>query len=421
MVKLIKSAINTYCTCYRGVPNACWVDIFFILLNAISVGVCFFLSLYFVETLHFNMIMVGLLMSSYGMGTVVGGIFSGKLCDTYLPGKMAILSLILQSVSFISLAWFRSFEWLIAILFLLGVSNYSFKTANNVSMLSHCGDNKRVRLKTINMAHAASNFGLGISGVIVGLMASYGYVTIFYAASLILIFSAIYLIFFHHSFTPSSVGHFHPQIKNEMATGNPNNNILMPVLLAVFFVGMIIAQLGSTYPVYVKNAFPDLATKAVSILFILDTVIIVLFQAPLSNYYGRFNTVLVMGVGAFLMGLGMFILSVSSAFALAILSCCIWTTGEILFIPTAQLLCYENGNKMKKGQSLGIFQSTYAISTVAGPAIGGLLYTSMGVNAVWYSSFLIGVTCLVFCIAFARKKDKLRFAARQRSDVRLAA
>ena len=404
MVKLIKSAAQTsFYLSYGGLPKTCWINIFFNLLNAVSVGVCFFLSLYFVDILHFNIIIAGLFMSSYGIGTVVGGLTSGKLCDKYFPQKLAVLSLILQSIAFFTLAWFKTYEWLLVILFILGVANYGFKTANNISMLSHCGDDKGIRLKAINISYAASNFGLGISGIIVGIMAAYGYPTIFYSASLILILSAISYFFHKQSFREN----FQKKILENTNSTNLNKKILILTLVSVFFVGIIIAQLGSTYPVYVKDAFPDLATKAVSILFILDTVLIVLFQAPLSNYCGRFNTILVMGLGAFLMGLGMVVLSISSTFILAMLSCCIWTTGEMLFIPTAQLLCYENGNKMKKGQSMGIFQSTYAISAVVGPTIGGLMYSKISPNSMWYLSLLIGIVCLIFCVTLTKEKKPL--------------
>ncbi len=406
MGKFFKLAIRNYYVSYQGVPKPCWVYIIFNLLNAISVGVCFFLSLYFVDLLHFNMIMVGLLMSSYGIGTVLGGIVSGKLCDKFSSGLLSIISLILQSAAFLALACFHVFHSLAMILFILGVSNYSFKTANNVSMLSSCQDEKRLRQKVINISHAASNFGLGISGIIIGMMSVYGYAKIFYSASAILVFSSIYLLMYTNQKT-SLLQACKEQNKQSVSDADtPNIKILTLTLLSLFFIGLIIAQLGSTYPIYVKDAYPELATKAVSILFILDTVLIVLFQAPLSNYCGRFNTMLTMGFGAFLMGLGMMVLSLASTFTWAMLSCCIWTTGEMLFLPTAQLLCYENGSKNKKGQSIGIFQSTYAISTVVGPCLGGFIYSKVGANAMWYLSMIIGMTCLISCTMLVRNLKK---------------
>lgn len=404
MDKFIKKGVENYLSSYSGVPNVCWTNIIITLLNAISIGVCFFLSLYFVDTLHFDMLTAGFLMSSYGIGTVTGGILAGKLCDRISPKFISIISLILQGAAFCLLVFFQVMEFLVIILFMLGVSTYSFKTSNHVSMLSHCHDDTKLRLKTINISHAASNLGLGISGVFVGLMASHGYTSIFYMVSIMLFLSSA-LFFFNSNQKPQNSIEFNA-ITNNTSIVESNHKMLILALLSVFFVGLIIAQLGSTYPVYVKDAFPNLGTKAVSILFVLDTVLIVLFQAPLANYYGRFNKIRVMGVGAFMMGFGMLILSVSSTFLLAIISCCIWTTGEMLFIPTAQLLCYENGDSKQKGRSMGIFQSTFAASAIIGPTIGGYVYSTIDVNAMWYLSLVIGAVCLLLCMGLTKTKNR---------------
>ena len=82
----------------------------------------------------------------------------------------------------------------------------------------------------------------------------------------------------------------------------------------------------------------------------------------------------------------------------------------MLFIPAAQLLCYENGNERKKGQTMGLFQSTYAVSAVVGPTIGGYLYNQVGPNTMWYLSLIMGTTCLIFCINYARIKKPSEMA-----------
>ena len=419
MHKFITITAQNYFSSYHGIPMPCWRDILFNLVNSISVGVCFFLSLYFVDDLHLSMVVAGVLMSSYGIGTVIGGVLSGKLCDSFSPYLILVLSLILQGTAFIFLVTFNSIESLIAILFMLGVSTYSFKTANNVSMLSHCCGNQGLHLKTINISHAASNFGLGISGIAVGVLAAYGYTCIFSSAGAILLLSALYmLVIKERSASPVIFDRMkqHAASESDGGVGMRNINVLLLALASIFFVGLIIAQLGSTYPVYVKEAFPALGTKAVSALFILDTVLIVLFQAPLANYYGRYNTVLVMGLGAFMMGLGMLVLSFSSTFSLAMVSCGIWTTGEMLFIPTAQLLCYQNGNSRRKGQSMGVFQSTFAVSTVVGPTIGGYIYSVISPNAVWYISLVIGILCMTSCMLMMYRNNNLSFSRQLSGD-----
>lgn len=402
-------AIKNYLSSYAGLPKACWREIILNLFNAISVGVCYFLALYFVDNLHFNMAIVGMMLSSYGIGTVAGGIISGKLCDKMSPRIISIISLIAQGIAFFLLAKIKITGLLTINLFFLGVSAYGFKTANYTSMLNHCRDDEKLRLKSINISHAASNFGLGLSGVIVGVMANYGYVNIFYTASAILLVSALYLALIDYAVIKKQKNNTFDSLLNQgNVSKKGNKQILILTLTSLFLIGLIIAQLGSTYPVYVKEAFPDLGTKAVSILYLLDTVLIVLFQAPLANLYSNYNKLLVMGLGAFMMGMGMLILSMSSAFILAILSCVVWTTGEMLFIPTAQLICYENGPKEKKGQSMGIFQATFAVSTVVGPTVGGFIYHDVGTNAFWYISAIIGIICFICC--FAMKDYKVSVA-----------
>ena len=167
-------------------------------------------------------------------------------------------------------------------------------------------------------------------------------------------------------------------------------------------VSFMIAQLSATYPVYVQNAFPLLGVKAVSILFIQDTVMIVLLQAQLTKWVSSYNKILIVGVGAFLMGFGMFVLSFSYIFAIAIISCALWTTGEMLFISTAQLVCYEKGGEKKKGKILGSYQAAYAASSVIGPAVGGFIYQHLGGNMLWYLCAVFGVISLALCYHYKK-------------------
>lgn len=109
------------------------------------------------------------------------------------------------------------------------------------------------------------------------------------------------------------------------------------------------------------------------------------------------------GIGAFLMGFGMFMLSFSVTFTLAILACIIYTIGEMLFFSIAQLLCYQSGGEKKKGQSIGLFRTIFAASVFIGPTLGGYIYHRFGGNYVWYLCGFIGVACLISCLKLKNK------------------
>jgi predicted MFS family arabinose efflux permease len=80
----------------------------------------------------------------------------------------------------------------------------------------------------------------------------------------------------------------------------------------------------------------------------------------------------------------MLMLSFTSFFVLAIVSCFITTIGEILFFSVSQLICYEKGTIRKKGHSLGMYRMVFAASRAIGPATGSLVYQRLGGDMLWY-------------------------------------
>lgn len=394
MTAYLTTLASKYAANYKGLPKLCWQGIILICINTLTIGICFFLSLYFVTTMHFTPSLAGLLLSCYGLGTVLGGLITGMLSDIFSPRLISIFSLVLQSTTFLLLTKLHSAFAFMVNMFLLGLAAYGFKTSNNVWMLSLCQNDTNVRYKTISISHVAANFGLGLSGVLIASMASYGFQSIFCLSSLLLLCSALYLLFQKKTSTsvPLAIKEQH-----QYDHSNESQIILLLVMVCVFLVGLIIAQLSTTYPLYIQHSFPHLGIGAVSFLFILDTFLIVFFQAPLTTLVGGQNKLLVTGIGALLMGIGMLVLSYSSVFVLALFSCIIWTTGEMLFISTAQLVCYERSSHQRKGQSLGLFQTSFAASNVIGPALGGIIYQNWGGNLLWYCSMFIGTICFLLC------------------------
>ncbi|MFZ2314557.1 MAG: MFS transporter [Gammaproteobacteria bacterium] len=398
----LQLAAKRYLANYSGLPTACWQGIILGFFNAISIGVCFFMSLYFINTLHISVATAGFLISAYGIGMTLGGILGGRLSDQLSPRIISIGSVLLQSLTFFLLAKLHNPTFLMINLFFSGLAAYGFKTANNTWLFDKCSHQPELRLKTVSVLYAFGNLGLGISGIIIGVFGGYGFENIFYFSSVLLFLSGCYLLTKKDSTHVEKNAAQENVAPSQIESRKENKKIVYLMLGCLFLIGLIIAQLSTTYPLYVQNKYPELGLKAVSILFLLDSALIVVFQAPISNFIKKHNKILVVGFGALLMGLGMLLLNFSFVFLLAALSCVIWTTGEMLFISTAQVVCYEQGDIKKKGQNLGIFQSVFAASIIIGPTLGGGLYQHVGGDAVWYVSGLIGMICFLGCFVYRR-------------------
>ena len=122
----------------------------------------------------------------------------------------------------------------------------------------------------------------------------------------------------------------------------------------------------------------------------------------MGSFLSDSNKVWMVGVGAFLIGVGMGLLSIATVFSMAVFSCIIYTFGEMIFFSMAQFVCYQRGAEKKKGQSLGAYRMVYATSRFIGPMAGGFIYQHLGGQVLWSLSGAIGVICLGVCWVYKK-------------------
>lgn len=400
----VVSLITRYINHYRGVPLNSWQRIFLTFINDMATGVTFFLSLFFVETLHLNAAKAGLIISCYGVGKTFGGMIGGKLTDKTSPDKVIVSCLLIEALIFIAFIYIYAFPALLALGFILGMCVYAFTTANKVCVLKSIQGHENLKLKIISIFYAASNLGLGVSAIYVGWLARYGFDYIFVSSSIFLFFSALFVFYLsnknsnvNYNSLPSSQNKKEPYSVNNI---QQNPLIAWLVIGCLFCIGLIIAQLGATYSLFIINKFPELGVNAVSIVFTLNSFLILFLQTPVVDYFNNNNKILMVGIGAFLMASGMALLAGAFLFPIVILSMIIYTIGEMIFFSMAQLVIYQHSSEHKKGQSLGLFQTTLALSVIIGPVLGGYVYDNYGGQLLWYCCGIIGVFWLIVSLYY---------------------
>ncbi|WP_058513116.1 MFS transporter [Legionella santicrucis] len=127
------------------------------------------------------------------------------------------------------------------------------------------------------------------------------------------------------------------------------------------------------------------------------------------NTFGGSSTrpLLAMGLGAFFLGGGMFVLNIaSSAYWLVIMVCLITTLGEMLGTTLSQLLCFQYVSKEKRGKAMGYYKFLYAFGTIFGTLIGGKIQVTFGENYIWYFCGIIGFLSLALCLKVNSREFK---------------
>lgn len=84
----------------------------------------------------------------------------------------------------------------------------------------------------------------------------------------------------------------------------------------------------------------------------------------------------------------------------AILACLIFILGEMLFMPTSFVQCYESVGSQRKGMAAGAWRSAYSLGLIAGPSLSGLLMEYYNYQACWILAGILGL--LLFVLFFSR-------------------
>src|SRR3990167_11498087 len=192
-MKFINTGFKNYITGYAGLSKTCWEQILCSFVHSISTGFCFYLSIYLINRLHFNTATIGLLIAAYGVGTTLGGITAGKLCDRFSCHVVLITSLLIKTVGITAFIFLKTPIDLMSALFIVGFSNYGFIVANNTYGLKLCHHNETLRLKVINLFYVASNLGLGLSVLMMTTFITHMHVLFAIAAILLLGLAIFYM------------------------------------------------------------------------------------------------------------------------------------------------------------------------------------------------------------------------------------
>jgi MFS family permease len=399
---IITAIIKNYFSNYTGLPRSCWQGIFLNFIESALAAVYYFLSIYFVDILHINISTAGIIISFYGLGTILGGFVGGKMSDKISPRIVSMASLLGQAITFLALIKIKNPIFIAVDLFILGIATYGFITSNYVFVLSYCKNSEADRLKAINILNIVSNLGIGLAALIIGELAANDFQNVFYLSGIFLLILAILLALQQNRLTYIDNKKDNDKIiinstNIERVTFKGSNRAVNLALVCLFFTGMIVSQLSTTYSIYLKETFPQFGIHAFSLFFFLNTCLVVIFQNYLVNKFSDNNKLMMIGIGSFLIGFGMLLLNFSFIFAIALLSCIVYSAGEMIFFSMVQLFCYQRGNEGRKGSSLGAYRMVYASSRFIGPAVGGSIYYNLGGNVMWYFSGLTGLIFFILC------------------------
>lgn len=376
---------------FKQLPRNLWVTFFAVIGNSFGWSITAYMALFLHLHRGMSVAHIGAVMTGFGGGALLGAYISGHLADRYPPHRICLITLVINALTILVIPYVHSYIVMTIVTMVMGTVNSAFSPANRVYIMNICPE--AMRAQVTNIRYTVINLGVGSGVFLCGWLSQFNIILPFFFNSAIMLLAAVFL-YANGDFVKSVPN----ALSNTLQTSAENLHkvaIFFWVNLGFAFLMQVsFSQLRVTFPLYLYQ-FYHINQLSFSHLFLLNCILIIALQIPLSTMLSRFNTYIVAGFGSMVIGLGFVLLIFSHQYWWAVLSTAIWTLGEMVFFPLSQLLTYELAPGHRKGWSMGLYQLTYAAANMAGPALGSLLLAHGHAQWIWLLSGLFGVVTML--------------------------
>lgn len=400
---VFKRIFSLYRTAYSGLPREAWMLSLIEFINRSGTMVFFFMTLYLTQIFHYPPTQAGQVISVYGIGALVGSYAGGKLTDRIGAYNVQKLSLVISGFTFIWLGQLKSYWWITAVMFFMGICSEALQPANATAMSQVCPP--EIRTKGFALQRLAINLGVSIGPVLGGYLALINYGLLFWIDGLTCLMAAgIFMIFFKTA-RPVQEAHGDSLLKD------PSQSVwrdfyFLKVLAFTFFLGIIFVQLFNTFPLFFRTVY-ELKENRIGLLIAVNTVMIVIFEMLLMDALKKHSIGKVIAVGSLLLGVGFALMPLGSTFIFGCFTVAVWTMGEMLSMPSLGALIANHSDDAVRGKYMGLFSFAFALAMAVGPLLGAAVYDSLGSSVLWYGCGVTGIILSWGFTSLERKKLKI--------------
>ncbi len=370
---------GTYREAYGGLPRAAWLLALLELVNRSGMMVLFFLTLYMTRRLGFSVVDAGYVMSAYGIGSMLGTYFGGRLCDRLGAYRVQKLSLTASAVLLVALQLPRERTGMALLVLALAAVQDALHPANAAATAEIC--RPELRPKGFSLHRLAANLGVSVGPVVGGYLAERDYRFLFWVDGLTSLAAAALAMLFLRTAGPHGDGR-----RDRAAPSLPvwHNAGFLKLLPLVFGIGLIFAQFFTIFPLYLRSAY-RLSESSVGSLIAINTVLIVSVEMLLMHALRQREPAHVLVPGTALLGLGFGLMPFGTGAAFAALTVVVWTMGEMLTMPMLMTVTTSRADPAAIGEYQGLTGLAFAFASTVGPTLAASLYAAAGPDSVWYA------------------------------------
>lgn len=352
--------------------------------------VLLFTSLYLTNQLHFSISQAGIVLSFFGMGSVLGSYAGGWLTDRKNFFDIMLWSMILSGVVLLFMLVATSQSAISFIIFIYAFVSDMFRPANSAAIAAYSTPENRTR--SVSLVRLAINLGFSVGPAVGGFVAMhFGYKWLFVIDSCSS-FAAAAMLYFYLPKQKSEPNPHSKAILGDSKTSAYRDYKYLVFVVLVAFYGISFFQLFASVPQYFSRECKyDEGT--IGLLLALNGALVVLIEMPfvtaLSKYKKIFPFII---AGTLCIPVAFFILQHGNGLIIwAVLYTLILTLSEIFAMPFMMNYTLSRPPKERQGQYSALYSISYGIANILAPILGLGIAAAFGFNNMFYFFILLGI------------------------------
>jgi len=381
MISMATDLLQRLLRPYRGLPHTVYIQIVSCLIINMGGMAKLFLPLYLHESYAVPYAWVGLMLSAYGLGALVGSYRGGSLSDRYDSRILAKVFMALAAVSLLLLSLPIPLWLFTPVLVLSGLSDGAFRPVNQRLALEPCPPARRAQAQ--GMLRVAFNLGFAVSGITGGFLAQYGYHWVYLSDAVAAFGATLWMVFAYRHFSVA----LGPSAPNKPANGSHlqspwSDKVFLRMLVGLCIATAVFDQMYSTLGLFLRQHY-HLGPQWLGYLFSLNGLMIVTLQVPIARRINRWGIGRCAQSGIALSGISYLVLLLGNGPFWALLMTVTISIGELLQSPAMVQLVMMRSEGRLRGRYMGLFNAAWAGRTLYAPAIGTWVYGTAGSTVLW--------------------------------------
>lgn len=353
-----------------------------------------FMTIYCTQQLHFSIAQAGYILGIFGLGSICGAFFGGKLTDRYGFYDVQVGALILGGLMFINLGFQRTFPTLALFTFILSLCNEAFRPANSTAIAYHSSPENKTRSFSLN--RLAINLGWSAGGAIGGFLASINYHLLFWVDGCTNILAAIFLLKLlpRSGFTKAAKV---VDVGNIPASAYRDKVYLAFIAMSILYATCFF-QLFTIQPLFYKTEW-HYSERFIGALMALNGIMIAAFEmVVINNLEGKKHPLQFITLGVIMTCAAFLSLNFLPPVAWAgVIVLVIITIGEMLSMPFMNAFWIVRTSEHNRGQYAALYSMSWSVAQILAPTIGGQIILYGQFTALWW---VLAAMCLISAVGF---------------------